>query len=192
MQNVNGFSMGMCRVCEKERKTKCSEISYAVNHISVMFNSIASIITRFQSFANKPILVGSYLVFHFIDLLIRSAQRAIATATITKIRQQQPNNEKKNSSKCRNHTNTFQMDVLSCLLSQSRWNMYFPFVTILTTVVHFWFQWELSTNNDNYDNRVIRNMSMGEKFYANKSINYACAEGKNEVPHQNSAQCSFI
>lgn len=34
---------------------------------------------------------------------------------------------------------------------------------------------------------------MGEKkFYANKSINYACAEGKNEVPHQNSAQCSFI
>lgn len=54
----------------------------------------------------------------------------------------------------------------------------------------FWLRCEIE--NDDIDNRVIRNMSMGEKFYANKSINYACADGKNEVPHQNSAQCSFI
>lgn len=41
-------------------------------------------------------------------------------------------------------------------------------------------------------NRIIRNMSMAKKCYANKSINYACAEGKNEASHRNSMHYSLI
>lgn len=37
-----------------------------------LLNSIVLIITRLQTFANKPILLGLKLVFHIIDLLIEA------------------------------------------------------------------------------------------------------------------------